>query len=214
LALINDFICSINDHRAAHVTPGDTICSDESMVKWYGLGGAWSSLGLPRYVAKDSEPKNGCEIQNAARGRSGIMLRLHLVNTSTDRNAHLSADESRLLLGTTVLHRLVGPWARTGRIFCADSYFSSAEAALSLKAAGSRFIGVVKTALRSFPDGLYRRSRAWRARGLGLDGTHRCVGVARADGRAVGGPQQTLFCGHGWLCSCRRCVGAAAVAPG
>jgi len=138
-ALINDFFCSINDHRAAHMTPGDTICADESMVKWYGLGGALSSLGLPRYVSKDNEPKNGYEIQNAACGRSGVMLRLHLVTTSTDQNAHLSADKCRLLLGTTDLHLLVGPWARTGRIVCADSYFSSTEAALSLKAAGLRF---------------------------------------------------------------------------
>ena len=34
---------------------------------------------------------------------------------------------------------------------CADSYFASVEAALSLKASGLRFIGVVKTAHRRFP---------------------------------------------------------------
>jgi len=49
------------------------------------------------------------------------------------------------------LHRLVGPWAGTGRIVCADFYFASVEAALSLKAAGLRFIDVVKTAHRRFP---------------------------------------------------------------
>jgi len=150
-ALINDFISSIDDHRAAHVTPGDTICVEGSMVKWYGLGGAWISNGLPMYVSIARKPENGCEIQNAACGRSGIMLRLHLVTTAADQHAHLSADESRLLHGTAVLHRLVGPWAGTERIFCADSYFASVEAALSLKAAGLRLIGVVKTAHRLFP---------------------------------------------------------------
>jgi len=150
-ALINDFVSSINDYRGAHVTPGDTICVEESMVKWYGLGGAWISIGLPMYVSIDRKPENGCEIQNAACERSGIMLRLHLVTTTADQHAHLSADKSRLLHGTAVLHRLVGPWAGTGRIVCADSHFASVEAALSLKAAGLRFIGVVKTAHRRFP---------------------------------------------------------------
>jgi len=128
-ALINEFISSINDHRAAHVTPGDTICVEGSMVKWYGLGGAWISNGIPMYFSIDRKPENGCEIQNAACGRSGIMLRLHLVTTAADQHAHLSADDSRLLHGTAVLHHLVGPWAGTGRIVCADSYFASVEAA-------------------------------------------------------------------------------------
>jgi len=37
-ALIKDFILSIANHTAAHVTPGDTTCVDESIVQWYGLG--------------------------------------------------------------------------------------------------------------------------------------------------------------------------------
>jgi len=61
-ALINDFISSINVHREAYVTPGDTICVDESMIKWYGLGGPWISVGLPMYVAINRKPENGCEI--------------------------------------------------------------------------------------------------------------------------------------------------------
>jgi len=58
-APINDFISSINNQMAAHVTPGDTICVDESMVKWYGLGGAWISIELPMYVSIDRKPENG-----------------------------------------------------------------------------------------------------------------------------------------------------------
>jgi len=153
--LINDFISSINAHREAHVTPGDTICVDESMVKWYGLGGPWISIGLPMYVAIDRKPENGCEIQNAACGRSGIMLRLHLATTAADQHANMSAEESQVLHGTAVLQRLVGPWAGSDRIRCADSYFSSVEAALALKGMGLRLIGVVKTAHRRFPKALW-----------------------------------------------------------
>ena len=47
--------------------------------------------------------------------------------------------------------QLVQPWTMTGRIVCADSYFSSVFAAEYLSAAGLRFIGVVKTATRRFP---------------------------------------------------------------
>ena len=49
------------------------------MSRWYGQGGHWINHGLPQYVAIDRKPENGCEIQNAACGRSGVMLRLKLV---------------------------------------------------------------------------------------------------------------------------------------
>jgi len=110
-ALINDFISSMNAHRESHVAPGDTICVDESMIKWYGPGGPWISIGLPMYVAIDRKPENGCEIQNAACGRNGVMLRLHLVTTAADQYANMSAEESQVLHGTAVLQRLVSPWA-------------------------------------------------------------------------------------------------------
>jgi len=88
------------------------------------------------HVSIDRKLENGCKIQNAACGRSGIMLQLHLVTTVADQHAHLSADESRLLHKTTVLHRLVRPWAGTERIVCADSHFANVKVALSLKPAG------------------------------------------------------------------------------
>ena len=150
-ALVNDFIAEINRHRAAHVTPGDTLCVDESIIKWYGQGGHWISIGLPMYVAIDRKPEIGCEIQNAACGLGGIMLRFHLVTTAAEEHASRTEAESQMLHGTAVLQRLVGPWAGSDRIVCADSYFASVQAALSLKEAGMRFIGVVKTAHKRFP---------------------------------------------------------------
>jgi len=83
-SLVNDFVTAINQHRAAHVTPADTLCVDESISKWYGQGGAWISVGMPMYVAIERKPKNGCEMQNVACGRSGIKLPLKIVTTAVD----------------------------------------------------------------------------------------------------------------------------------
>jgi len=119
--LINDFIASINDHRASRVSPSDLLCVDESMCKWYGQGGHWILRGLPMYVAIDRKPENGCEIQNAACGRSGIMLRLSVVTTAKHRHEEATGQENNFPHGTAVLKKLVAPWAGTKRVVCADS---------------------------------------------------------------------------------------------
>ena len=74
--LIDDFVQNFNDHRRSTFIPGSTICVDESISRWYGLGGSWVKKGLPHYVAIDRKPENGCEIQNSACGVSGVLLRL------------------------------------------------------------------------------------------------------------------------------------------
>jgi len=149
--LINEFVSSINSHRAARVSPSDLICVDESMCKWYGQGGHWILRGLPMYVAIDRKPENGCEIQDAACGRSGIMLNLSVVTTAEHRQDTGTGHEDDLPHGTTVLKKLVAPWAGTKRVVCADSYFASVTAAEQLLGMGLRFIGVVKTATRGYP---------------------------------------------------------------
>ena len=148
--LVADFIRFINEHRAQYFTPGDRICVDESMSRWYGMGGDWINEGLPMYVAIDRKPENGCEIQNACCATSGVMLRLRMVKSKKeeDRLDELPHDINH---GTAVLKELVGPWAESGRIVIADSYFASVEAARELFKIGLRFIGVVKTATKRFP---------------------------------------------------------------
>ena len=74
--LIKDFFSAINDYRKSCVAPSDLIFVEDSMSRWYGLGGDWIDVGLLHYVAMDLKLENGCETQDAARGRSGIMLRL------------------------------------------------------------------------------------------------------------------------------------------
>ncbi len=119
--LVNDFVKSINVHRETFFNPSELICVDESISRWYGLGGHWIDVGLPEYVAIDRKPEKGCEIQNSACGRSGIMMRLQLVTTSDEEVSRTTATESIFLHETNVLKRLVLPWAVTVRILCAVS---------------------------------------------------------------------------------------------
>jgi Transposase IS4 len=156
----DDFVLNFNEHRVQYFNPSENNCVDESMSRWYDQGGHWINHGLPQYIAIDRKPENGCEIQNAACGQSGIMLRLKLVkgidlvaddNDDNDDNAGGNVDHNHMLHGTHVLTLLVSPWSGTSRIVSADSYFASVGAAEELFRMGLRFIGVVKTATRRFP---------------------------------------------------------------
>ena len=147
--LVDDFVGAINDHRKRFVHPSEYICVDESMSRWYGLGGDWIDVGLPTYRAIDRKPENGCEIKTSACGRSGIMLRLEIVKSPDEDSARQHS--GNMNHGTAVTRRLIDPWIRTDRIVCADSYFASAETAQVLADVGTRFIGVVKTASRGYP---------------------------------------------------------------
>ena len=80
--LVQDFVKNFNEHRSCFFSPGWLICVDESMSRWYGLGGHWINVGLPMYVSIDRKPEDGLEIQNAACSHSGIMYQLKLVKTA------------------------------------------------------------------------------------------------------------------------------------
>lgn len=147
--LVDDFVSAINFHRELFVTPSELICVDESMSRWYGLGGDYIDVGLPTYRALDRKPESGCEIKSSACGRSGIMLRLEIVKSPSDDVDN--NNEQGLSHGAAVTKRLVYPWAGTNRIVCGDSYFASVHTARVMYDMGLKFIGVVKTATRSFP---------------------------------------------------------------
>ena len=80
--LVQDFVDNFNQHRETFYEASHLICADESMSRWYGLGGNWINMGLPHYVAMDRKPEDGCEIQNCCDGISGIMMRLKLVKSA------------------------------------------------------------------------------------------------------------------------------------
>ena len=121
------------------------------MSRWYGQGGHWINHGLPMYVVIDRKPENGCEIQNAACGRSGVMIRLKVVKTAEEENASAVTDDDGNNHGTNVLKFLVEPWVRMDHCVCANSYFASVNAVTVMRMMGLHFIRVVKTATKKFP---------------------------------------------------------------
>ena len=132
--------------------PGYCICADKSISRWYGLVGECINIGLPMYVATECKPNNGCEIQDAACGRSKIMIRLKLVKTDTEEATDSTLeDDNRILHGTKVLLRLIINWDNSDGVVFVDSYFVSVGAAEMSKRIDLHFIGVVKTATKQFP---------------------------------------------------------------
>lgn len=85
--LVQDFVDRVNEHRSTHFYPSDIICVDESISRWYGLGGSWINTGLPMYVAMDRKPEAGCEIQDSCCGKSQIIMRLKLVKSAAEEEA-------------------------------------------------------------------------------------------------------------------------------
>jgi hypothetical protein len=159
--LVNDFVANINEYRVRTFVPGGHLEADESMIRWYGVGGSFVDAGIPHYAAIERKPDNGAEIQNLADVASGIMLRLKIVKSAAEEEAiaaaaadedddeDVAADEGGKR--TRVLLELVHPWRDSGRLVTADAYFASVEAALKMKEAGLYFIGNVKQCSRRFP---------------------------------------------------------------
>ena len=54
--LVDDFVNNFNKYQALYYVPSYLICVDESMSKWYGLGGHWINMVLPMYVEIDRKP--------------------------------------------------------------------------------------------------------------------------------------------------------------
>jgi hypothetical protein len=151
---VTGFITRFNRHRAKFYLPSEKICVDESIFRWYGIGGEWINMGLPMYVAIDRKPDNGCEVQNAADGNTGVMIQLKLVTTAVEQAAvdrENNQQTEGVLHGVKIMKELLLPWANSGRLICADSYYASTRAAIELYEMGLRFIGIVKQATRGYP---------------------------------------------------------------
>lgn len=82
-SLVGGFSKSINNRRQRGVTPSDHICFDESISRWYDLGGEWITMGRPYYVAYGWKLKNGGELRAAVCGKSEIILEMRLVVRKT-----------------------------------------------------------------------------------------------------------------------------------
>ena len=151
--LISDFVDAINEWKSKRMYPGSIICVDESMIRWYGLGGEYINKGAPFYVYIDGKPDGGIEIQTSACAKSGVLLQLKVVKSKTETRRHnflrhVPAGENA---GTTAVKELTQPWHRSNRVTVADSAFASVATAMEAKRLGLGFVGCVKTATKSFP---------------------------------------------------------------
>ena len=86
---------------------------DESISRWYVIGGGWINIGLPMYIAIDCKPENGCEIQNSACGKSGLMARLLIVKIAEDSDLHTLENDDGIAHGTSILKYICLPWSNT-----------------------------------------------------------------------------------------------------
>ena len=79
------------------------------------------------------------------------MLRLLLVKSEEDYHLKTQEKNEGLQHGTAILKYLVLPWANSERGACAYSYLASVSSVKEMMRIGIRFIGVVKTATKTFP---------------------------------------------------------------
>ncbi|KAL9179705.1 hypothetical protein ACHAXT_008995 [Thalassiosira profunda] len=154
--LLDDHIRNYNEHRAKTFSPGGELVIDETIVRWYGLCGAYVNIGLPQYVEMERKPDNGMELQDVACVESKVMLQLKVVDAAEEearREKDLDLPESYTGLkhGTKVTLELVEPWNRTGRLLVGDSYFGSVECARELKKLDFDAILNVKNSHTEFP---------------------------------------------------------------
>ena len=149
--LVDDHVSKFNANHACNYHPSDSIRVDESMSRWYGIGGHWINASYTQYISIDIKPENGCEIQNAADGFSGIMMQLNLVKNSSEKAPHYPEEYDGLFHSTKVMLKLLWTWVnKQWRVVSVDSYFFLFQACDETKKRGLKFIGVAKTATRGF----------------------------------------------------------------
>lgn len=146
--LADDFRMAVDIQRQERVHPSELLCVDESISRWYGVGGTWLDVRLPFYVKISRKPEFGSEIKNITYRKGGFMVGIEFAKSEASRV--LESESTIRNHGTRVLMKLAEPWSGSGRHVCADSYFASVDRATILYRNGLRFSGVVKTATEQF----------------------------------------------------------------
>ena len=157
--LVDDFVVAINEWKARRVYPGSVICVDESIIRWYGIGGDYLTMGCPHYVMIATKPDAGIEVQTSACGKSGVLCQLRLMKSKEEmarENARNQVPPGENA-GTTTTKQLSQPWHRSNRVVVGDSAFASVATAVEMSKAGLGFVGCVKTATKSFPNDTLKR---------------------------------------------------------
>ena len=106
--IFDDHVANFNKKRARNYHPSYSTCVDESMLRWYDIGGHWINACLPQYITIDKNPKNRFDIHNATYRVSGIMIELKLVKTSSGEDIHYPEEHDGLLHGTKLMLNIFG----------------------------------------------------------------------------------------------------------
>ena len=176
---MQDFVDSFNDHRRKFFNPGSSLTVDESFAEWNGLGGSWINIGLPMYMSLDRKPHDGCEIQDAADGDSGVLLRLIIVKSPDEvakqqREAPKPWHDFNITHGGKVLFSLVEPWLDTGHIVVGHSAFASVRTTEMLEERNTGFLGSIKQAITGFPMKFLSTMETGGSRGGKFSLTNEC----------------------------------------
>ena len=127
--LTQDFIDHFDQHDEQNFHPWATLCVDESMTRWHGIGGDCINEGSPMFVAIDRKPDYGCEIQSICCAKSSVMLSLKVVKKlkSRVRKDASNTDDGDIGLneGTWTIKELCSSWANTNRVAVTNSHFAS-----------------------------------------------------------------------------------------
>eukprot|EP00731_Ephydatia_muelleri_P009180 Em0004g1518a len=175
---IRSAVDSFNRNRRGGISPGVTLCADESMGSWRGLAAKVDDavVGLP-HVTKIARKPEGVETEyrTLSCGETKIMLQLEIQEGKVPMQGKEYAKDYGS--GTSSLLRLTRYWSGSDRTVVADSAFASLKTAEALhKHRGLRFIGLVKTAHKRFP-------KAWLQKYPYTNRGDHCVLQANIDGR-------------------------------
>ena len=100
-------VTNFNIHREEYFIPSEWICVDKSISRWYRLGGAWINIGLLMYKSIDQKLENGCEIQNVACSKSGVMIRLLVFKNTKDSDLYPHKNSEEFSYGASIINYLV-----------------------------------------------------------------------------------------------------------
>eukprot|EP00731_Ephydatia_muelleri_P032324 Em0023g831a len=175
---IRSAVDSFNRNRRGGISPGVTLCADESMGSWRGLAAKVDDavVGLPHVTKIARKPEGvGTEYRTLSCGETKIMLQLEIQEGKVPMQGKEYAMDYGS--GTSSLLRLTRYWSGSDRTVVADSAFASLKTAEALhKHRGLRFIGLVKTAHKRFP-------KAWLQKYPYTNRGDHCVLQANIDGR-------------------------------
>lgn len=165
---ILDFLDAANANLKAALSPGDTVCLDESMVKSYhrNLKGKMKIKRKPRPI--------GNEFKTVCDGRSKIVTHMELY----EGKGYMATKEHVKELGATTATclRLTESLKGSGRVVIADSWFGSVKSAVQLMNQNGLYsILLVKTAHKLYPRQLLSRTNL--TRGKWVSATNEIDGV-------------------------------------